>query len=158
MNDIIIKQVEINDLKDLAIIYKSLYDNANIEEHWTYETAYQLLEYWYKVQPDLFFVAWVDGKIAGAVMSGIKPYWEGVTLNDTEIFVSIEYQRLGIAKSLYKKHFELAIAKYNAVVMRANTYVDESEFPFCWYEKMGFEKDKSLFIIKGDIKKVLNKL
>lgn len=37
-------------------------------------------------------------------MSNLKPWFDGNRLNDTEIFVSKEYQHKHIAKDLYKCH------------------------------------------------------
>ena len=91
-------------------------------------------------------------------MSGVKPWWDGIHLTDTEIFVGKEYQKLGLAKLLYIKHFELAKEKYNAIEMEAHTYKDENGFPFSWYEKMGFIEDKELIIIRGKVDTALQKL
>ena len=59
------------DIKNLAPIYKELYDDANIGEFWSIENVEKLLNYWLDKQPDLFFVAEEDGKAIGAVM-GVK--------------------------------------------------------------------------------------
>lgn len=53
------------DLDELAVIYKDLYDNADIGEDWTIEKAKDLLTYWYNKQSDLFFVDEEDGILAG---------------------------------------------------------------------------------------------
>ena len=53
------------DIKYLAEIYKELYDNADIGENWTIESATNLLNYWYEKQGDLFFVAEECGKPIG---------------------------------------------------------------------------------------------
>jgi hypothetical protein len=42
-----IRLVKKSDLNDLAIIYKDLYDDADIGENWTIEKAYELLLYWF---------------------------------------------------------------------------------------------------------------
>ena len=42
-----IRLVKKTDLNHLAIIYKHLYDNADIGENWTIEKAYELLLYWF---------------------------------------------------------------------------------------------------------------
>ena len=100
-----IRNVKIEDLNALASIYKELYDDADIGEYWTIENAKKLLEYWYDKQGDLFFVAEEDGKAVGAVMSGVKPWFDGNRLVDTEIFVSKQYQKRHIGKELYKINY-----------------------------------------------------
>ena len=158
MNNINIRQVQKEDLKELSRIYVQLYDKADIGEHWTEETALQLLEYWYRVQPDLFLCACESGIPVGGVMSGIKPWWDGTHLTDTEIFVSDAHQKKGIATKLYQEHYKLAIEKYNAVIMEAHTYEDENGFPLKWYKQQGFTTVDDLVIISGDVQKALDNL
>ena len=147
-----------DDIKDLAVIYKELYDDVDIGEFWSIESAERLLNYWYDKQSDLFFVAEEDGKPVGAVMSGIKPWFDGNRLIDTEIFVSNKYQGKHIANGLYKIHLETAVSKYDAKVIEFHTYGDENEFPQNWYNRIGFKKDNELIIMSGDIKEILNNL
>ena len=153
-----IRNVEIKDIKELAPIYKELYDDADIGEFWSIESAENLLRYWYDKQKDLFFVAEEDGKAVGAVMSGVKPWFDGNRLIDTEIFVSKEYQNKHIANNLYKKHLSEAKEKYNCNVIEFHTYGDETEFPQNWYKRIGFRKDEELIIMSADISDVLNKI
>ena len=106
-----IRLVKLEDIKSLATIYKDLYDDADIGEFWTIQSAEKLLNYWYDKQQDLFFVAEEDGKAVGAVMSGVKPWFDGNRLIDTEIFVDKDYQERHLAKELYKKHLLLIIIR-----------------------------------------------
>lgn len=146
------------DIKELAPIYKELYDDADIGEFWSIESAEKLLNYWYEKQKDLFFVAEEDGKAVGAVMSGIKPWFDGNRLIDTEIFVSKNYQEQHLGKELYKKHLSEAQRIYNAKVIEFHTYGDETEFPQNWYSRIGFKKDTELIIMNANIKDVLDNL
>ena len=72
-----IRLVKLEDIISLAPIYKDLYDDADIGEFWSIESALKLLKYWYDKQQDLFFVAEEDGKAVGAIMSGVKPWFDG---------------------------------------------------------------------------------
>ncbi len=153
-----IRLVKKSDLNDLAIIYKDLYDNADIGENWTIEKAYELLLYWYDKQKDLFFVAEEDNKPVGAVVSGIKSWFDGLRLIDTEIFVSQEYQGKHIAKNLMLIHLKEAKIKYNVNVIEFHTYGAEDEFPQNWYNRIGFKKDEELIIMSANVENVLNKL
>ena len=146
------------DIKYLAEIYKELYDNADIGENWTIESATNLLNYWYEKQGDLFFVAEECGKVVGGVVSGIKPWFDGNRLVDGEIFVSNEFQGKHLAKELFKAHLVEAIEKYDAKVMEFHTYGDETEFPQNWYTRLDIKKDDELVIMNGDTKKILSKL
>lgn len=153
-----IRLVKEEDIKELAQIYKELYDDADIGEFWSIESAEKLLKYWYEKQGDLFFVAVEDGKSIGAVMLGVKPWFDGNRLVDTEIFVSKEYQERHIGKELYKMHLAEAKRIYQAKVIEFHTYGDESEFPQNWYNRIGFKKDKELIIMNADIEQVLEHL
>lgn len=153
-----IRLVKKEDLDDLAVIYKDLYDNADIGEDWSIEKAKKLLEYWYNKQGDLFFVDEEDGILAGGVVSGIKPWFDGNRLVDGEIFVSNKYQGRHIANNLFKAHLEEAVKKYNANVMEFHTYGDETEFPQNWYTRLGIKKDNELVIMNGRISEILSKL
>lgn len=60
-----IRSVKKSDINILAKIYKDLYDNVDIGENWSVETAKQLLLYWYKKQKDLFLVSEENGLPVG---------------------------------------------------------------------------------------------
>ena len=153
-----IRLVKETDIKDLALIYKELYDDVDIGEYWTTESATNLLKYWYDKQKDLFFVAEEDNKAIGAIISGIKPWFDGNRLIDTEIFVSNKYQGKHIAKELMTRHLQMATEKYNAKVIEFHTYGNEDEFPQNWYNRIGFKKDNELIIMNAEIKEVLRKI
>ena len=87
-----IRLVKRSDIDELAKIYKDLYDNVDIGENWTIERASSLLKYWYDKQKDLFFVYEENDIPLGAIVSGIKSWFDGFRLVDTEIFVSKKCQ------------------------------------------------------------------
>ncbi len=153
-----IRLVKKSDIEDLAVIYKDLYDNVDIGEHWTIQKAEELLLYWYEKQKDLFFVAEEDGIIAGAIVSGVKNWFDGLRLNDTEIFVSSKFQNKHIAHDLMLEHLKEAKVKYNASVIEFHTYGEEDEFPQNWYNRIEFKKDEELIIMNANIEEVLNNL
>lgn len=153
-----IRKVKLEDIEQLAPIYKDLYDDADIGEYWTIENAVKLLRYFYDRQNDLFFVAEEDGKAVGAVMSNLKPWFDGNRLNDTEIFVSKDYQHRHIANDLYRKHLTEAKEKYRCSVIEFHTYGDETEFPQNWYKRIGFKKDEELIIMSANINEILEKI
>lgn len=153
-----IRLVQKSDIEELAKIYKELYDNADIGENWTVEKAKELLLYWYDKQQDLFFVDIEDGIPVGAIVSGVKAWFDGPRLIDTEIFVSNKCQKKHIGKSLMLEHLKAAKVKYNAYMIEFHTYGEESEFPQNWYNRIGFEKDEELIIMHANIEEVLHKL
>lgn len=153
-----IRLVEKSDIEELAKIYKDLYDNVDIGENWTLDRAYDLLMYWYEKQKDLFFVAIEDNVPVGAIVSGIKAWFDGLRLIDTEIFVSNKCQKKHIGKNLMLAHLKEAKVKYNVSMIEFHTYGAEDEFPQNWYNRIGFEKDEELIIMHADVENVLNHL
>ncbi len=153
-----IRKVKKEDISILAHIYKELYDDVDIGEVWSIKSAEKLLNYWFENQQDLFFVVEEDGKAVGAIMSGVKPWFDGNRLIDTELFVDKDYQHKHLARELYKKHLQEAQRIYKAKVIEFHTYGDENEFPQNWYKRIGCQKDKELIIMNGNIEKVLEHL
>lgn len=147
-----IRLVKKEDLMTLAKIYKDLYGKSILNEDWTREKSYGLLEFFYKLQSDIFMVAEVDGKVVGAVMSIVKPWHDGNRLIETEIFVDNDYQRRGIASRLFHQHFRLAMEKYNTKVIEAHTYQEENGYPLNWYKKQGYKVINEWYVINGNIK------
>ena len=153
-----IRLVKKEDIKYLAPIYKDLYDDADIGENWSIEKSEELLNYWYNKQGDLFFVAEEDGKPVGAIMSGVKSWFDGLRLIDTEIFISKDYQEKHLGRTLMLEHLKQAKIKYNVKTIEFHTYGDETEFPQNWYNRIGFKKDEELIIMNADVEEVLGKL
>ena len=147
-----------SDLEILAQAYANYYNNSVLEEKWTTESATRMFEYFYDKTPDLFFVAYENENPIGVIMTLLKPWWDGMHLEDGELFVLPDYRRGGVAKQLFKTLFQYAIEKYDATMLEAHTYEDENGFPYCWYKKLGFETIEDWKIISGDIKQIVKKL
>lgn len=152
-----IRPVSEKDLPLLATIYKRAYNLLNIGERWSDETAFKLMEWFFKEQRDLFFVAKVGKKISGAVVGIIKPWWDGNHLTDGEIFIDPPFQRHGIGSRLIKELFQEAKKKYKVVSWDTFTHI-VYEHPLKWYKKMGFEEINNWKMISGDINRVLTNI
>ena len=146
------------DLEVLAEQYSEYYCDSVLEEKWSKETAAKLFMYFYKQAPDLMFVAYDNNKPIGIIMTVLKPWWDGMHLEDGEVFVCKDYQKMGIAKMLFKTLFQYAIGKYDATTLEAHTYEDENGFPYSWYKRLGFETIDDWKIISGNIKEIIKKL
>jgi len=152
-----IRLMKKKDLKELAKTYTRAYQIYNKWEHWNGERSYALLSYWLKRQPDLAFVAEYNGRVVGAFVAGVKPWWDGNHLVDGELVVDPEFQRKGIGKLLLKAVLEKSVAKYNVTVWEAITF-KKTKFPLSWYRKLGFNDVKEWTIINGDVKEALKKI
>lgn len=146
------------DLEIIAEEYSNYYANSILKEKWTKKSALELFRYFYDKNPDLLFVAYDEEKPIGTIMSLLKPWWNGMNLEDAELFVCEKYKRRGIAKQLIKTLFTYAIEKYDATVLEAHTYEGENGFPYCWYKRLGFETIDDWKIISGDIKEIVHRL
>lgn len=159
MKEINISHLKNNeDLETIAEKYADYYNNSVLGENWTKETVLKMFQYFYNQASDLCFLAYDKDEPIGIIMTALKPWWDGMHLEDGEVFVCEEYRHGGVAKSLFKKLFEYAIENYNATVLEAHTYEDENGFPYCWYKKLGFETIDDWKIISGDIRKIKEKL
>lgn len=146
------------DMEDIAQEFANYYTEFEVVENWTKEATIELFKYFYNHNKDLFFVAYYNDKPVGVIMAVLKPWWNGLRLVDTELFVCKEYRKKGIAKKLFKKLFEYAIEKYNVTEFEAQTYEDENGFPFIWYKRLGAKTLDKWKIITIDIKDMINKL
>ncbi len=155
-NNIKIRSIRKTDLKETAIIYKESFNKSGFKEHWTNNSALKFIEYWFDRQQDLFFIAIKDNKIVGGIVSSIKPWWGGLTLVDTELFIDPKNQGQGIGKLLLKRHLKEALDKYKVRYAEALT-TDKTKFPLSWYKKIGFESS-GLIHLEGTVKEILNKL
>lgn len=149
-----IRNIRISDLPALAEIYIKVSKQSHPEEKWTTQTANTFMEYWLERQPDLCFLAELDGKIVGAFVAAIKPWWDGNHLVDGEIFIDPEHQNKGIEKPLSKYMYEAALLKYEVVRIETSTF-KISEFPLSWYKSQGFEELKNWSFISADLKEIL---
>jgi len=151
-----LRLIKKKDLKTLARVYCKAYSDT-AEEHWTQGSAYALLNYWFDRQPDLSFLAEIDGKIVGAFLAGVKPWWDGNHLVDGEVFVDPDYQKKGVGTALSELMYRSAVKKYNAKRFDAITF-KKTKHPLSWYKKYGFSEVDNWTVISGDLKKVLKKM
>lgn len=154
--NLMIRAINKKDLEILSEIYSRVYEVYDVGESWTKKSALKLLQYGLNRQPDLAFLAEVDGKIVGGLVAGVKPWWDGNHLVDGEIFVHPDYQKRGIGTELSKHLYKFAINKYD--VVRFDTYTFKKGFALEWYKKNGFEEIKEWVMISGVPKELLSYL
>jgi len=143
-----------SDLSELAKIYVEVYQNFDVGEKWNKKTAYDLIAFWFKLQPDFCFVAEYENKIVGAFVAIVKPWCDGKHLIIEEIFVNPRYQKHGVGSALTKKMFEKAIKKYNVKFVEGITFT-KLKHPLSWYKSLGFREVKEWVNINGNILKAL---
>lgn len=151
-----IRPLKKEEISAVASIYTEAFNKAGINEKWTQEKAEEFMNWWFKHQPDLFFVAIYKGQLIGGIVAGIKPWWTGRNLVDGELFVHPDFQKQGIGKELLRALLEEAIRKYE--IIEFESLADKShEFPLSWYRKLGMG-ETTLVHIAGKPKDILKKL
>ena len=152
------KEVNEKDLDILANLFCVVYLNIDTKETWTYSTALSYIQYFYHYQPDLFICAYDDDIPIAAIMSTLKPYYNGMHLTGTELFVSEDYRDQNIEKKLLEMHLELANAKYDVSYIDTIAYKNISDDSLNWYKKVGLTPDFNLVIVTSKSDDCLKKL
>ena len=144
-------------LPEIAAMQKRVYSHFISEEPWTEETALSFINYSFKKQPDLFFIAKQEKAITGYTFGYIKPWADGNHLMLEEMVVDLPFQNKGIGTLLQQTLVKHAIDKYKITAIEATTYHGKDGMPMKWYEKLGWEK-QDLFLILAEPKKILDNL
>lgn len=158
MNEIEICLAKKSDLPKCAGILREIYNNNVLNEGWTEKSSNAICEFYFKLQPDLFFVAKDGGDILGFTFAFVKPWAKGNQLMIGEISVKEEFRKQGIAKNLLKTLISSAKKKYDITNVNGETYLGEGGMPYSWYERIEFKKVDELFLIEGKTDEVLDKL
>lgn len=156
MENLEIRLVKNQELGRAGEAYRQSINASNFEEHWSRDRAMETMKWFYKIQPDLFFVALLNEKIVGGMMALIKPWHDGLRLVDGELFVIPEFQKRGLGGRLMMALLTEAVRKYNISMIEGIT-VPENGFPCTWYKRIGF-RVSGLTHIEGEAKKILANL
>ena len=135
----------------MADAYISAFKDVDPTEIWTSEAAADLLHFFLLAQPDLAFVAELEGKIVGGICGMAKPWWDGYHLVQTEIFLTPSGQRKGVGSALLYHFLSAADQKYKATYMESITFKG-LEFPSSWYTQLGFTDKDDWKVVFGDVK------
>lgn len=144
--------------KDLILcaeILRNIYNNNVLNEGWTVESSISICEFYFKLQPDLFFVAKNNDEVVGFTFCFIKPWADGNQLMIEELSVKENYRKQKIGKTLLKKLIVEAKQKYNITCINGITYDGDNDMPYSWYKRIGFKKVDDLFLIAGNASEVI---
>lgn len=154
---ICIKQMNYDNIEELADLYIRIYKDTNPKEKWDICSAKKFITYFYELCPDLFFIAKMKDKIIAGIWGPVKPWWDGNKVYNLEIFVDKEYQGIGISKLILAHYFDVAIKKYNVNSVEAITFNDR-KFPLCYYEKIALNIDHQLVLLEGKAQEIYEKI
>lgn len=147
---IVIGLAQKNDLPQCANILREIYNNNVLSEGWTIESSNAICEFYFRLNPDLFFVAKNEDEVVGFTFSFVKPWADGNQLMVEELSVKESYRNQKIASKLLKTLVKSAKQKYNITCVNGTTYNGENKMPYSWYERIGFKKVEDLFLIESN--------
>lgn len=154
-----IHEVREKDLLVLSNLFATTHLDSRPEEDWTNTTALSYLEYYYHIQPDLFLVAYCeDGIPVGAIMSILKPSFDGIHLTQLELFAAEQIKEQDsneVKKELLSNHLELADTKYHPtqieVIATKNVATDLQNM-------LGIEINSSFVVLHGNFEDCMTEI
>jgi predicted N-acetyltransferase YhbS len=151
-----IKLMTEENIPEAAKIYADVFNQTYPDENWTVGSAKDLLNYFYKTQPDLFLLATDEGKVIGCVAGIIKPWWNGLSFSDGELFVKLEYQNQKVGKQLLREVIKRAVDRYKISGIQGLTD-GRTRFPLSWYKRVGL-RESGYVHIEGEAQEILDNL
>jgi len=152
-----IRKATVEDVSELAKTYIAAFKPVDPSENWTEERAAALISFFIERQSDLAFVAELNSRIVGAIFGLAKPWWDGVHLVETELFVAPEAQRKGVGAALFRHYLHNAKNLYSAKIMESITF-KELAFPSSWYAELGFREKEEWKVLLGEVEALFKKL
>ena len=157
MNKMKIRSAKSTDVPRMAAAYVAAFKDVDPSERWTQESAAELVRFLLRSQPDLSFVAELNGEIVGGISGMAKPWWDGCHLVQTEIFLAPKGQRHGVGSALFHHFLSVARSKYKASHMESITFKG-LDFPSSWYVQLGFTDKDDWKVVFGEVKTLQEKL
>jgi len=131
-------------IKTCASLLSQVYAEPEYGENWKDTDACSYLKRFYKIEPTGCFVAIKNKEIIGAIFSYSYPWQAETLIYIQELFVSVKYRNLGIAKSLLN-------SLGNGKTVRAWLVANDDTSASGFYKKMGFKKNSSYKLNSGQI-------
>lgn len=154
-SDIVVRLAREKDIKGLADLYRRFYNEMDtLAEHWTGESARKLMTHFYKLQPDLFYVAEKDNVIIGAAVAIVQPWWDGNHLLDGDVFIDSCYREQGIENKIMHALLSRARDTYKVVAWDA-IIPNVKEHPLAVYKQIGFRDVPEWSSASGDTETML---
>ncbi len=144
--------IQKKDIPALADIYARAF-NAQWQI-WNKETSKAIIEYRYAKKIKLK-VAY-KGKIIWAFFTDVKPLFYGNVLNDWDIFIDPDFQRLWIGRRLFVYGMQYAKKKFNIVGW--DFYTIKNSYQYKRYKRIGFYPSSKWVMMSGKIDDVLKKM
>ena len=121
-------------IKACSSLLTKVYSEPEYGEKWNESDAYEYLERFYRIEPSGCYIAIENGELIGAIFSYSYPWQSETLVYIQELFVSLNYRKKGIAKSLLSN-----VGKEKNI--KAWLVAKENSSASTFYEKMGFKQD-----------------
>ena len=154
------------EIPEIGRLFSKVYTNEHFDK-FTPDKSIEYIDWLFRRCPELAFVAVQGERIVGAKLAATKPFFDGLHMVDSEIFVDPDYRRQGIGLNLTKKSFETAKEMGVTVVDSATFIQDESENPkwsikheytnLEWHKKNGFHRETQMVLMYGNIDELIDK-
>ncbi len=145
-------QVQKKDIFMLSKIYAKAYNKE--WERWTKKTSEAIVHYRYKKNVKIKVT--YGNKIIGVFFSDIKPLYFWNVLNDGDVVIDPNYQKLWIGKQLFIYGIEYAIKRFHVVWWDFYTFKDSYQYDR--YTRIWFSASDKWILMSGKIDEVLKKL
>lgn len=153
-----ITRIAANEIEKCANILCQEYNNNILNEGWSLDNAIKLCEFYFNLQPDLFYVAKNNCEVIGFVFAFIKPWSSGNCLMIEELCVMREHRKNGVAKKLLKYLLNTSIEMYDVRMAKGETYGLDDEMPYSWYKRIGLIRGDQTYIISGNPQVIISKI
>ena len=116
-------------------LFMEAFKSAPWNDNWTKETAAALLTRYYNTPQFMGWVAISDNRIIGCASGNVEPHYSGEIFYLRELFVSIQFQKLGVGTLL------MAALKEDLQLIGIKTIIlFTGKTIFDFYTKSGFKK------------------
>ena len=140
------------DISELAQIYRRAYDRPEFGENWSLKAARAMLGFYLTQKTFIGITVLVDGKVVGAFLSYVKPWFDSNHLAEGEIFIDPAYQKQKIGSLLFLEMMNLA-EKKNCQIHELVAYAGVAK----WYKKIGMHETE-LKHMSGSIGEIIKQL
>ena len=87
-------------IKACSSLLAKVYSDPEYAENWSERDAYEYLERFYRIEPLGCYVAIENTELIGAIFSYSYPWQSETLVYIQELFVSLNYRKKGVARSL----------------------------------------------------------
>ena len=97
------KEIELNDLSEMAALYVETFNAAPWNDQWTMETARKRLHQMISTEDSYGLCAYADGLLCGAILGGMEQFYNGVMFDVKEFWVKNSMRGQGLGTEIFSE-------------------------------------------------------